>query len=425
MNQRDMLRNQLIEIFEAAVASLAGDLLVREAIARHRESLPADPRSIAVIALGKAAGPMARGALDALGPLAGIVAGPPGTRVPGAFEVVEGDHPVPGPRSIRAGIRLLAFARQLHREQTALVLLSGGASALAEALPSSLSLLDLARTNRLLLGAGAPIDEINVIRKHLSRTKGGRLAAASEAGRIELLAISDVSGDDPAVIGSGPFSPDPSTYEDAREIVRRRGIEDELPEAVKAILEAAEDESPKPRNPIFNRLHTRILAGPARLAEVAMAEAARRGFEAEAWPGFVDGDVEDVAARYLAWLDGAKGKRRLLVASAEPTVTLPAHPGRGGRSQQLALLMATALGRRPDLRVTFLAAGTDGRDGVSDHAGAVVDSDTARRAQAAGFDLDEALAWAASEAACDAVGAALPCFDSPTNLADLHLLAVE
>ncbi len=418
------LRNDLVEIYEEAVTSLAGDRLVAAALDADPSMLPDDPRLIVPIALGKAAGGMARGAVAALGPLAGLAVGPQGMDAPGGFEIVLGDHPVPGPRSIRAGIRLLSFVRSLNRNQTALILLSGGGSALAEALPSDLSLVDLSRTTKLLLGAGAPIEEINVLRKHLSRTKGGRLAAACGAGRVVVFTISDVEGDDPAVIASGPFAPDASTFRDALRILDDRKIRDRVPEEVLNHLLQSSDESPKPGDPLFDRVETTILAGPAQLAEAAIAAGVQRGYTAVAWPGFVKGEVTEIAAAYAGWLQQALGKKVLLVAAAEPTVVLPPHPGRGGRSQHLALLMATELDQDPTREAAFLAAGSDGRDGASDNAGAVVDNRSAASARAMGFDVSDALNLAASAAACEAIGASIPAYDSETNLADLHLLAL-
>lgn len=418
------LRDELVEIYESALASLPGDVLVRDAIAADRASLPVDPREIVVIAIGKVSGPMAYGAVAALGGCIGIAVGPVGFEAPDGFEVVEGEHPLPGPRSIRAGIRLLSFASSIRPDQTALVLISGGASSLLEALPSSLSLLDLSTTNKLLLGAGAPIDEINTIRKHLSRTKGGRLAAACGAGRIEILAISDVASGDLGVIGSGPFSADASTFTDALEIVERHGLAAQLPAAVMQHLRDGRDESPKPWDPLFRRVRGRVLAGPAQLREAAMVEARKRGFQTIAWPEFMEGDVEDVADRYEKWLESASGGRTILVATGEPTVVLPTHAGSGGRSQQLALLMAHALDKRAPRDIAFLAAGSDGHDGMSDHAGAVVDVNTGERARSLGFDMCEAVRTASSAAACDLLGASIPAVASQTNLTDLHLLAI-
>lgn len=418
------LRDELVEIYEAAVASLAGDHLVREHLVKRRHLLPSRPTEIVAIALGKAAGAMAHGAAQAFGPIGGLAVGPAGTSAPGGFEIVVGDHPVPGPRSIRAGIRLLAFARSIRRDRTVLVLLSGGGSALVEALPPSLSLPDLAETTRLLLAAGAPIEEINVLRKHMSRVKGGRLAAACSAAHGAILAISDVEGDDLGTIASGPFSPDPSTFADALKIVAARGIEEELPPQVMAHLRSGRDESPKPGNPLFDRWKGTVLAGPAQLAAAARREGEKRGFRVVASAGFAKGLVDEVARGYASWLDERPGGRTLLVGAGEPTVELPHRPGRGGRSQQLALLMAAHLDRRRDLGAAFLAAGSDGRDGISDNAGAVVDGATADRGRAQGFDVEEAIRLAASAAACDAVGASIPAFDSATNVADLHLLAI-
>lgn len=416
------LRDELVQIYEATIASMPGDALVRDALSARRDLLPRDPRDTVVISIGKVAGPMAYGAVATLGPCPGIAVGPVGTDAPGGFEVVEGEHPTPGPRSIRAGIRLLAYVDAIRNDQTALVLLSGGASALAEALAPGLSLLDVGVTIRALWAAAAPIADVNTVRKHLSRVKGGKLAAACGAGRIVLLAISDVEGDDLSVIGSGPFSPDPTTPADALDVIARYGVEAELPPAVLSHLRTATGVAQSWDDPVFDRVHASVIAGPEDLRRAAILEAQKRGFRTIEWPKFVRGDVEEVAREYLGWLRANAGPRTLLVASGEPTVLLPSRPGSGGRAQQLALLMAETIEREAG-EVAFLAAGSDGRDGLSDHAGAVVDSRTAERARSLGFDIGEALQTASSAAACEILGASIPAQHSETNLTDLHLVA--
>lgn len=403
------LRERLIAIYVEAVRRLSGEALVAEALA----SLPLEG-DVRILALGKASGSMLRGAELMLGSLRGLAVGPAKMQgIPGV-EWIVGEHPIPGPGSLLAGERLLEEARAIPESSTALVLLSGGGSALAEALALGLTLTDLAETTRLLLAAGAPISEINAVRKHLSRIKGGKLAQACPAKRLVVLTVSDVVGDDPAVIASGPFAPDPTTFGDALEVLRLRGVIDRVPPAVRAWLEAGRD--PEPGS--FDRVETTILAGPADLPQVAAEIAKAHGFDASAREHFEGGDVAEVARSHLERFASLR-RNEFLAFAAEPTVVLPPHPGAGGRSQHLSLLVAIGL----PTDCAFLAAGSDGKDGLSDHAGAAFDAATAARANA--LDLDNLLAGAESARACDLAGASIPAWETGTNLADLHLLARE
>ena len=396
------LRSELVEIYRAAVRALSGEALVRAALA----DVPR-PERVHVLALGKASDAMLRGAQAAWGTLSGVAVG--GMPVPG-IEWLHGEHPVPGAGSLAAGTRLLAFVRALAPEDTLLVLLSGGGSALAELPAAGLSLHDLHETTQALLGADVPIDRINCVRKHLSQIKGGRLAAACGAGRMLVLTISDVAGDDPAVIASGPFAPDPTTFADALAVVR----EVDVPSAVEELLRRAEGETPKAPDP---RVEQRILAGPLDLARKAAEIARSRGFDAQAVGEVVSGSIERVAERWEAWFASAPPPGSLLAAAAEPTVALPPWAGEGGRSQHLALRMSRGLGYL-ETDIAFLAAGSDGHDGISLQAGAAVDGMTWQRR------VEQALQdFASGEAARD-LGVDIPAWDTGTNLADLHLLAI-
>lgn len=407
-----MERQELIGIYEETLSRLSGDRLVEEAL---RARAPGGP--VRVMAIGKAAEAMWAGAERVLGPLSGIAVGPGANEAPAAsrIEWLHGEHPVPGPGSLHAGERLLAFATSIQPHETALVLLSGGASALAEALPPSISLDDLAATTRALLASGVSIDAFNVVRKHLSLLKGGRLAAACRAGRIEVLTISDVFGDDPAVIGSGPFAPDPSTFAEALGVIRGLPIPPSVVRWLEDGVAGTIDETPK----ALEHVDTRILAGPLTLARTAAEVARERGFAAEASDVFLGTDVGEVASFHLHTLRSHRGPARLVAHAAEPTLKLPPNPGKGGRSQHLALLLAPYLEGS-----SFLAGGSDGQDGVGGAAGAAVDGQTAARARAKGLNLEEALRRADSGSACEALGVALPARSTGTNLADLHLLAL-
>lgn len=400
------LREELVEIYRAAVRSLSGETLVREALAGMQR-----PERLQVLALGKAAGAMLRGMRTAWGDVPGVAVGF-GPAEPGV-EWLRSEHPVPGALALAAGTRLLAFVRTLAPEDTLLVLLSGGGSAMAEVPADGLTLGHLRATTQALLAADVPIDRINAVRKHLSQIKGGRLGAACGAGRTLVLAVSDVPGDDPAVIASGPFAADPSTFADALAIAHGLPV----PEAVRAHLEAAKDETPKPGDPRLARIEQHILAGPLDLARRAAAIARERGFAAQAFPDFVSGPVERVAERWETWFASAPPPGSLLAAAAEPTVALPAEKYEGGRSQHLALRMSRGL-RFLETDIAFLAAGSDGHDGVSRQAGAAVDGTTWHGG------LEEVLRDFASGEAVRDLGVDIPEWDTGTNLADLHLLAI-
>lgn len=323
---------------------------------------------------------MLAGAAEVLGAPRGVaVLGAPAS-VPAGIEAHVGDHPIPGPGSLRAGAALLAAARSVRPDQTVLVLLSGGGSALAEVPAPGVTLDEIVATTRAVMASGASIHELNAARRALSLLKGGGLLRACSAARVEVLLLSDVAGDDPAVIASGPFWPD----------------------------------SPD------RRVRTTLLAGPTDLREAAYHLLEERGWRPTRWPGVVSGEVDDLAARYLRWLAGAQGPRAALVAVGEPVLRLPAHPGSGGRAQHLALRMALGLAGK---EAAFLAAGSDGRDGPTTAAGATVDGGTSARARALGVDLAASLDAADSATAAATLGAAIPGKPTGTNLTDLHLLA--
>jgi hydroxypyruvate reductase len=313
---------------------------------------------------------------------------------------------------------------------SSLVLLSGGGSALAAAPAPGVSFEEKVEAVALLMRAGRPIGELNAMRKHLSALKGGRLGLRLAGGPVRVLVLSDVPGDDLSTIASGPFTGDPTTWDDVRRAVAAGGVEAALPATVRRLLAAAGapgglPETPKPGDLRLALVTHRVLAGPVALAHAA-AEAARAlGLEAEADAAPLGGDVAEVAARLGAWARAHAGRgARLLALGGEPTVVVPPGAARpdGGRAQALALLAAQALAGLP---AAALAAGSDGRDGPTERAGAVVDGATAALAAGRGLDLAAALAAAASGPACDALGATLPRFETGTHVGDLVLVAVR
>ncbi|BDG04055.1 glycerate kinase type-2 family protein [Anaeromyxobacter oryzae] len=411
-------------VYRAALARMFAMRLVDEALAA--EPLPAGP--VRVLALGKAARAMLEAARARLGdrvrdPLCVYPAGTPPP--PPDVMAIPAGHPRPDAGSLRAGEAVAAWAAR-DRATPVLVLLSGGGSALAIAPAEGVTAEEKADAIAALMRAGLTIQALNAVRKHLSRLKGGRLAALLAPAPVRVLVLSDVPGDDLSVIASGPLAPDPTTFSDALRLADGAGVA--LPTSVRARLAAGArgevDETPKPGDPRLATASHRLLAGPVDLARAAAAEARARGFDAEADPAPLVGDVEAVAARLATWARANAGRgRRLLALGGEPTVRIPpaAPAPDGGRAQHLALLAAIAIAGLP---AAVLAAGSDGRDGPTEQAGAVVDGRTAMDARAAGVDLAGELAAARSGPAAVAIGAAIPRIDTGTHLCDLVMVAV-
>jgi len=409
------------------VAGLDARRLVAAALAER----PPPPGPVRVAALGKAAGPMLAAALEALGPRAArpLCVLPEGAAAPAGVEVVRGAHPRPSAGSLAAGAALLRWCAE-GAGAPALVLLSGGGSALAAAPAAGLAFEEKAEAVALLMRAGRPIGELNALRKHLSAIKGGRLGVALGGAPAQVLVLSDVPGDDLSTIASGPFCADPTTFEEVRRVVASSGAGDALPAAVRRHLAAGgrpggPPETPKPGDPRLAGVAHRVLAGPVALAAAAADAARALGLAAEADPAPLTGDVAEVAARAAAWARAHAGAGpRLLALGGEPTVVVPPGAPRpdGGRAQALALLLARSLAGLP---AAGLAAGSDGRDGPTERAGAVVDGATLALAAARGVDVEAALAAGASGPACDALGATLPRFETGTHVGDLVLVAVR
>lgn len=391
---------------------------------------------VSVLAVGKAAVPMALGACRSLRERVarGIVIAPEppdGPRLPHSLVFLPGDHPIPTARSERAGREALAFAGETGSDGTLLFLVSGGASALMAVPADGVSLDDKQRTTARLLKAGVTIHELNTVRKHLSAVKGGRLAAAT-AAVVRTLAISDVVDDDPAVIGSGPTVPDASTFADALAIVRRTGGAPAYPAAVIDRLErgaagdGSADETPKPGDSRLTRGAWTLIGGRHDAMRAAADEARRRGFAVHVREEPVVGEARDAAAAWARWLrDVATSPGpQCVVSSGETTVTVKGS-GKGGRNQEFALALVEAL---QDLSRTVAVAsvGTDGVDGPTDAAGALVRSDSAARAQAAGLPPpSHFMAENDAYAYFDALGDLLRTGPSGTNVGDLQVALIR
>jgi len=346
--------------------------------------------TLALVAVGKAAGPMAREAErllgEHLGPALAIAPHPePGLR---RVPLRVAGHPLPDAAGLAAALEVERLAASLGRGDTLLLLLSGGASALLPAPAPGIRLADKQAVTRALLRAGAPIEELNAVRKHLSRLKGGQLARLAAPARVVALVLSDVVGDDLATIGSGPTAPDPTRFEDALAVLGRRGVR--APPAVRRLLEQGaageRPETPKPGSAIFRRVSHRILGNNAASLEAAETEARRRGLRTLRLTSRLEGEAREVARALVAVLHecavtGRPARAPLcLLAGGETTVTVRG-AGRGGRNQELAVACARPLSRLPRHAVVASLA-TDGVDGNSDAAGGVVDDQSLARAAA-------------------------------------------
>ncbi len=362
-----------------------------------------------VIGAGKAGGAMAA-AVDALWPAAAPLRGlvvtrydhvPPAYRAAleqraGRIEVVEARHPVPDEAGRQAAQRIAAMVQGLNEHDLVLCLVSGGGSALLSLPAPGLTLEDKQAINRALLKSGAAIDEMNCVRKHLSAIKGGRLAALCAPARVVTLLISDVPGDAPEVIASGPTVPDASTCADALAICRRYGIA--LPAAALAGLQSGAFETPKPGDPLFHGHQVHMLATPQQALEAAAGAARAAGVEAHILSDEMEGEsrvvgqVQAALARAVARRGAPFAKPCVILSGGETTVTVQgagAATGKGGRATEFLLGCALALQGQAGVHV--LAADTDGIDGLEDNAGAIVTPDTLARAAALGLKPQEFL----------------------------------
>jgi hydroxypyruvate reductase len=395
--------------------------------------LPAPPKGrTLVVGAGKAAASMAKAVEENWpGLLSGLVVTRYGHGLPcKRIEVVEASHPVPDQAGTRAAARILEMVRGLGPDDLVLCLISGGGSALLALPAPGLTLDDKRAVTKELLRSGANIAEMNCLRKHLSAIKGGRLAAAAAPARVVTLAISDVPGDDPAVIASGPTVPDPTTFADARAILAKYGIEP--PAAVAAHLAAATEESPKPGDPAFARAEYVMIATPQAALEAAAAAARALGATPVILGDAIEGEARDAAlmhgaiARQVAAGRFIVGERAVrppvaLLSGGETTVTVRGK-GRGGRNAEFALALAVALGGAPGIHA--LACDTDGVDGTEDNAGARIGPDTMSRAAKAGVNLKERLADNDGYGAFAALGDLVITGPTLTNVNDFRAILV-
>ena len=384
--ERALLRAML----DAAITAALPDRIVPA-------HLPPPPKGrTIVLGAGKASAAMAKAVEDHWpGPLEGLVVTRYDHAVPcRRIEIVEAAHPVPDAAGRAAAERILALAQSAGPDDLVLCLISGGGSSLLALPAEGLTLEDKQAVNKALLASGADIGQMNTVRRHLSAIKGGRLAAAAHPAKVVSLLISDVPGDDPAAIASGPTVPDPTTFADAQVILGRYGIEP--PEAVKAHLARAAEETPKPGDPRLATAETIIIAKPQASLEAAAEVARRAGVAPLILGDSLEGEAREVG-RVMAGM--ALQVRQhgqplpapcVLLSGGETTVTVRAKGGRGGRNTEFLLGLAAQL--RGLERVWAIAGDTDGIDGSEENAGAIVTPDTLERARAVGLNAAERLA---------------------------------
>ncbi len=394
-------REFLTHLYQAAV---------RRALPLHTTAahLPPPPKGrTVVIGAGKAGGAMAQ-AVEALwpadAPLSGLVVTryhhtpPRPAGLPQRIEVIEASHPVPDAAGLAASQRILQLVQGLTADDLVLCLISGGGSALLTLPAEGLTLEDKQGINKALLASGANIGEMNCVRKHLSRIKGGRLAAACAPAQVVTLTISDVPGDDPSVIASGPTVPDATTCTDALSILKRYRIA--VPAPVQAALEQGALETPKPGSPIFQGHQVNMIATPQQSLEAAAAAARAAGLQAYILSDEMEGESREVGkvhaalARAVAQHGQPFAKPCVILSGGETTVTVRPVPageqrGKGGRAGEFCLGLALALQGQPG--VWALAADTDGIDGMEENAGAWVEPGTLARAQAQGMKVERYL----------------------------------
>ena len=398
--------------------------------------LPSPPKGqLILLAAGKAAGSMAEAAegfyLDRLklpaGHLYGNAVARHGYGRPlKIVTMIEAGHPVPDGAGLEAGLRAIELADGADADDLVLVLMSGGASANWIAPAAGVTFAEKQAVTRALLRSGATIGEINTVRKHLSRIKGGRLARTAYPAKLVTIAISDVPGDDPSAIGSGPTVPDPTTLADARGVVVKYRLD--LPPNVIAALADPNNETPKPGDPVFAGNQFVLAARPADSLRAAEAAVRAAGYECLSLGDRVEGEAREVAAAHakLARELRAQGKRAVILSGGELTVTIRGK-GRGGPNQEYALALAMGLADMP--AVAALAGDTDGTDGgvgeASDPAGALLDGETVARAKALGLDTAAFLADNNSTAFFAALGDLLITGPTYTNVNDFRAIVVD
>jgi glycerate 2-kinase len=397
-----------INIFMSGVDSVKPGSLIRRYVSVNKDTLKIEElvfdlnaiKNIYIVGAGKASAAMAETMEMVLGPR--ITAGHIITKyehsVPLKFiNITEAGHPVPDENGINGTNHILALISKAGAEDLVICLISGGGSALMADVPEGCTLDDLKTLSTILLKTGADITEMNCIRKHLSKVKGGQLAKKASPATVVSLILSDVIGDPLDVIASGPTAPDPTTFAEAISILRKYKIENEIPRKIFQVLREGADrkrsETLKPSDEILMHTHNLIIGTNLLALKTAKEKAEESGYQTEIITNKLEGDVSAVSSYIFETIKSAKnkyqGKKISLLFAGEPTVKITGK-GLGGRNQHLALLVARLIKDLPG--VTFLSGGTDGSDGPTDAAGAVVDSLTSKNAATLQLDIDQFLA---------------------------------
>jgi hydroxypyruvate reductase len=415
-------RRFFIAMFEAAVAAAHPE----QVVSAH---LPAKPKGrTIVVGAGKGSAQMALALEKAWdGPLTGAVVTRYGYGVPcRRIEVFEAAHPVPDAAGVEGAKRLFNAVEGLCGDDLVIALISGGGSALLPYPPQGMRLADEAAVNEALLASGAPIAAMNTVRKHLSGIKGGRLAEAAYPAKVVSLVVSDIPGDNPALVSSGPTVPDPSTRHDALRIVAEFGLK--LPEPAVRHLNSPAADAPRPDDGRFARNEVRVVASAAISLQAAAAEVGRRGVEAVILSDAIEGEAREVAkvlaaiAREVAVRDRPFRKPVVILSGGETTVTIRGR-GKGGRNSEFLLALANEIDGVPGIHA--FAADTDGIDGSQDNAGAFADGTTNSRLRTAGLDPTDLLANNDAWSAFDALGDLFVPGPTGTNVNDLRAMLVR
>ncbi len=410
-------------MFEAAVAAADPEHVIRD-------HLPKKPKGrTIVIGAGKGSAQMARAFERAWdGPMSGLVVTRYSYAVPcERIEVIEAAHPVPDAVGLDGARRLFEAVKGLSADDLVVALISGGGSALLPCPAGELTLADEIAVNRALLASGAPISAMNTVRKHVSAIKGGRLAAAAWPAKVVSLIVSDIPGDQPSLVSSGPTVPDGSTRADALAIVDMYRMD--LPDAVMWHLGSPAADAPLPDDPRFARNEVRVIASAARSLEAAAEVARKAGFEAVILSDAVEGEAREVAkvhaaiAREVATSDRPFRKPVAILSGGETTVTLRGTGGRGGRNGEFVLSLA--IGIEGIEGVSAFAADTDGIDGSEENAGAFADSTTVARLRAKGLGAKALLNANDSWSAFDVLGDLFQPGPTGTNVNDLRVVVVR
>ncbi len=411
-------RTFLLRLFHAAVDAASAAICVPPNLP------PQPPGRTVVVGAGKAAAAMAKAVEDHWqGPLSGLVITRYGHGVPTrGIEIVEAGHPVPDDAGLAAAERMLALVQGLTKDDLVLALISGGGSSLFALPASGITLEDKQTVTRALLKSGAPIAEFNCVRKHLSAVKGGRLALAAQPATVVSLIISDVPGDDPETVASGPTVPDPTTRRQALAILDKYAIA--IPPAVKTWLENPASETPKPGHPAFAKGKNCVIARARDALCAAAAAAQSMGLSVIDLGDAIEGEARAVARAHaeLARRYQAEKKSCVLISGGETTVTVKGG-GRGGRNSEYLLALTLALKGTPG--IWAIACDTDGIDGTESNAGAIIGPDTLSRGAAQGVDAEATLARNDAYGFFQSVGDLVETGPTRTNVNDFRAILIR